>query len=238
MSQEPYDLGELESKSAPHALEPAPYSHRGPRTSLRTALRGHTGKADLGSVLPASLSLFLPGSGQIVQGKVTLGVFFLVLTAFIGTLGWAVLVALDRLTGTLSLLGYPPAAAVWTLGVLYVAAALVHIGNVLSTAPSSTDRGASPHPVLAGAASLILPGWGQILNGNRMRAVLFLGSLWFVAALWILALPPAGPLMESVGFHLPPALKVLSAPLVRRLAPALIWALAVYDSAVSATSRR
>ena len=52
-----------------------------------------------------SLSLFLPGVSQIVRGQVSLGLFYLSSLAFLGSLSWAILNTLDRISPTLELLG-------------------------------------------------------------------------------------------------------------------------------------
>ena len=50
--------------------------------------------------------------------------------------------------------------------------------NVLSATESAEVHPGYPASgIVSGAASLILPGWGQILNGHRVRAMVFLASM-------------------------------------------------------------
>ena len=237
MSQnaEVYDLGVVGAGSAPRMPTLAPVSPPRP-TRVHVRRREFVPRVEPGeSVLPGGLSLLLPGSGQIARGEVAKGFFILTFMAFLGVAGWAIYGTADSLAATLTLLGYPPAVAVWMLGALYSTGALVHMGSVVSASPGRTQP---HHPALAGLASLIVPGWGQILNGNRARAVLFLGSLWLVGSGWLLSMPAAQQMLDSMSLDLPLALTILAAPLARWLFPAVVWTLAVYDAAASAASRR
>jgi hypothetical protein len=248
-----YDLGEVESDSAPTlasvqsdrvATQAAP-----PRAAeARTAIRAESARTSFapqayapppasGFDFAGSLSLFAPGAGHLFQRQWSAGLFYLSSLAFLGVLGWAVLGTLDRVTGTLAVLELPRELGVWALGSLYVVAAILHLWNVLSCSASGGYRESS-HPVLAGVASAVLPGWGQVLNGDTKRAALFVGGLWVIGAAWLLAAPSTHALLESLELHLPPALSLFSSAAVRWTLPAVIWSLAVYDAAASAAARR
>jgi hypothetical protein len=153
-----------------------------------------------------------------------------------GSLGWALVVTLDRITATLRVLGFPGAPAVWALTSVFVIAGLLHMASVLSANPQIDTR--TPHPVVAGVASAIVPGWGQILNGSYKRACLFVGSLWLIAAIWILALPVVQSYLASLRLFIPPEVLMFCSPAVRYTAPAVIWALSIYDAAASASAGR
>ena len=133
-----------------------------------------------------------------------------------------------------------PIADATVLGEMKCAAAAVHVINVFSAARDQPTAGrlGGPHPVVAGMASLLIPGWGQALNGNRKSAVLFLSSCWLVGAAWILVTPAVQELLAAGGLYLPRGLTLLSSPLVRWTVPALIWALAIYDAAARAARGR
>jgi len=150
---------------------------------------------------------------------------------------------IDRLAPTLQLLGYPVTLVFWSLGVAFVLAAALHLAAVW-TAEGKSSTGARPcrHPLLTGGASLLVPGWGQVLNGDRMRAMLFLGGCWFVAAAWILASRPATDLFNTYLPVVAPWEGSVRAPLVlwtlKWTAPVVVWSLAIYDAAASASSRK
>ncbi len=187
-----------------------------------------------------SLSLFVPGSAQILGGHFSVGLCLLCCMTFLGTLAWALLDGLERLIATLGVLGYPTEFALWGLGAVCLGACLFHVLGVL-TRPDDEDYGrprVAPHPAIPAVASALVPGWGQVLNGDRKRAAVFVMGLWAVAAAWILASTPARELLDNHGFFLPRGLEVFGSPAVRWTLPPVVWALAVYDSATSAAARR
>jgi len=185
---------------------------------------------------PGFLSLLVPGLGQLACRDAARGLFFLSWAGLIATIGWALISSLDSTTATLRLLGYPGAVAVWTIAALYMAAVLLHVAGVWTAGPPDGHRAA--HPSLAGIASALLPGAGQILAGSRLRALLFIVSLWTVAALWLLDSPAVLARLEELGVIVPDVVRAATQPAVRWTAPAVIWALAVYDAVSSASTSR
>jgi len=236
-----YDLGNLDFGSpagtetvVSRPLPRRPVARRAPRRPARTAA------ASAAVVPPAfdvcgSLSVFIPGTGQILRGEIVAGMFYLVAMAFLASLAWAILGTLGRLAPTLDLLGYPPAAAAWALCGLFVAACALHLSCVID-AGSSDAR--APHPAVAAVASLVVPGWGQVLNGDRLRAALFLGLLWLAAAGWIMVSEPAASFLGRLGLYLPMWAKILRSPAARWTLPAIVWTLSVYDAASRAVHSR
>jgi hypothetical protein len=183
-----------------------------------------------------TLSLFVPGLGQLVRGEFALGLFFFSSLALMASLGWAMITTLDRITATLRVLGYPGAPAVWALSLVFAVTAGLHMANILSSNPHLDVR--TPPPVVSGIASAIVPGWGQILNGAFTRASLFIASLWLIAAMWILATPAVQETLASVRLFIPPEVLMFCSPAVRFTAPAVIWALSIYDAAATAAAAR
>ena len=246
---EVYDLGNVDTTHERQSPAPSQTTIRESRPASQPArLRSEVRK------IPASgferersrnswtvgFSLFVPGSSHILCGEFTRGLAFLASVGFFGTLCWAILGSLDRLGATLGILGLPPHGGVWALGVLFVLAAAMHVANVISAAPtrSVSEGGNTPHPVVAGLASLLIPGWGQALSGHRLSAALFLTGCWLVGGTWILASPPVQGLLESQGLYLPKALAVLISAPVRWALPVVLWSLAVYDAAFRAARMR
>jgi hypothetical protein len=236
-----YDLGEMGEgpKAAPSRRQAAPGA---PTVVRRVPPRAPARRGAVPRRFPifGSLSVIVPGAGQFALGDPTAGLFFLTSMAFLASLGWALIGTLERIAETLMVLGYPRQAGVWALGLLYIVGAVVHLGSVWQAAGCDRVPGErpSPPPVLAGAASMLVPGWGQLLNGNRLRAVLFLGALWVIGAAWLVTSAPVVSMLDSVGLVPGPELKVFGAPMVRWTLPAVVWAVAVYDAFASATSRR
>jgi hypothetical protein len=164
---------------------------------------------------------------------------FLGATGFLTALAWAILSSLDRLGPTLGALGLPAESGIWALAAIFIAVAVVHMASAYSAAPTSGESAACgpPHPLVAGVASSVVPGWGQALGGRRISAVLFLGGCWLLGGAWLLVSPPVQALFDAQRVFLPRSLELLSSPLVLWTLPAVLWSLAVYDAAVRAASR-
>jgi hypothetical protein len=103
---------------------------------------------------------------------------------------------------------------------------------------SSSWGGPTPHPVLAGGASLVIPGWGQILNGDSRRAAFFLAGTWTAATMWILASSRVEQFLGSAGLVLPYAVEQTCSATARWSTTVTLWVLAVYDAAGSAAQKR
>jgi hypothetical protein len=201
---------------------------------------GNSGHIWIQGAWPPSLALFVPGAGHILRGELRRGLFFLASISFLGALCWAILGTLDRLGATFELLGLRPEIGPWALGVIFIFAAAIYVGNVCSSIPSRTESDPldAPRPLFAGIASLLIPGWGQVLAGHRVSAALFLSGCWFVGGAWILVSPPLQAILDSQGLYLPRALVLLGSPLVRWTLPAILWTIAVYDAALRARRPR
>jgi len=235
-----YDLGNLDranSDSSPLTeASPRPDSPAGTREVRRRSRASFaTARPGTGRNLGESLSILIPGSGQLIRGDVSVGLFFLASFGFVATLAWALTGSVDRMAATLSLLGYPPAATAWVLCGLFATAAVLHLGCVLNAGAALEP---ARKPVLAGIASFLVPGWGQLLNGDRLRAVLFLGLLWLVGAGWVLVSPVAERLLADLHLYLPPWASILASPAVRWTLPAIVWTLSVYDAVSRAAGWR
>jgi hypothetical protein len=195
-----------------------------------------------GPGLAGSLSLFLPGLGQVARGEITLGLFFLSSTGFFAAIAWALIDTFDRITALFGLLGLPIGSLLWWFASSYVVVSVLHLSSVLAAAAPYSSRRRAHHPVVSGAASVIVPGWGQLLNGDRARAGLFLGGVWVTAALWILGSNRATGFLNGLVPIVPVWEATLRQPFVAWTAevtlPILIWSLAIYDAAASAAFRR
>ncbi len=227
-----YNLGSLDSVLGPQSGR-----------TIRQPLSARVARAPeegLWEDFVRSLALVMPGVSQIVRGQLPLGMFYLSSLAFLGSVTWAVLQMIDRLAVTLDLLGLSMYLVVGTLVSIYLMAVTIHLSGVWTATDGSRRR--ARHPAVSAAASLIVPGWGQILNGDRVRALVFLGGMWLAAGFWIAA---SAPVTELFNTHLPavaPWEQLARTPVVQWTArwtlPLVISSLAVYDAAASAIERR
>ncbi len=227
-----YDLGEV-GRSRPRPRLAPRIRSASPRPVRRT-------ERTLGPAVAGSLSLFFPGAGQIVAGDPRLGLGLATGLAFLASLVWAILASLVRLVPTLELLGAPPQAAAAVLAIAVLAAASLHLGGVLHAyrLARGGETATVPHPVLAALASLLVPGWGQILSGHLKRGAIFLASAWALAAVWIAVSPPAQWILALARVELPAALREGWGPVALVSVSAVVWFLAVYDAAAGARAAR
>ena len=235
-----YDLGVVDGDVGEGVI-PAPTSFRqgppnedgqGKAVPARRARRWSPGWD-----LTGSLSLFVPGAGQIAQRDSRRGAFYLFTMAFLAVLAWAGINTVERLAGTMDLFGYPRSLIVYGLLSIYAVAAIVHLGSVLT----AYEMSAAPHayhPVVTGLASAVVPGWGQILNNARLRCTIFLGILWFIGGAWLLISTASVDFLASLGLMLPRWAENDAVPMATWLALGVTWSVAVYDAASSAVSRR
>jgi TM2 domain-containing membrane protein YozV len=180
-----------------------------------------------------SLELFIPGAGQLLRGRWSDGLAVLTATGFLLALAWAIWGTLDRLAATLTALGYGAAGGVYALAMVYVGLAGIHAGNVLYGTTRGSQRA---HPIAAGLASALIPGWGQLINRQPTKAALFVAGLWAVGIAWLLASPWIVTLLDTYGLAFRPGFEQISSPLVLYTAPLVLWTLSIYDAV--ATSRK
>lgn len=235
-----YDLGEIRLDGRLTDFPTAP--GRTPSGRMHGRGSGHAAHRNgrVGGTLAGSLSLFVPGLGEMVAGEFAWGFFYLTGIGFCAAMLWATVRTLDRLVATLQVLGVPLPLLVGAMLLLAGSAVLLHLAGVMHAhAIGDGPSGhAAPHPIVTSLASLLVPGWGQLLAGHRRRATMFLGALWLFAAAWLLVTPQATTLLASLHVALPSGVRDGWGPAVLLAGPIVIWALAVYDAAAGAVAER
>jgi TM2 domain-containing membrane protein YozV len=231
-----YDLGEVELDKPRPVFGGVAAAPRlaGSRRSARPEPAG------VGPGLAGSLSMFVPGLGQMISGEIGWGLFYLSGMGFCAATLWSLLGTLDSVVPTLRLLEVPPEFLILTVGSLATLAMALHLGAVLHAHTLAADREAqaASHPIVAGLASLVIPGWGQLLAGHRRRAALFLGGMWLMGVAWFLVTPPGMRVLTRLSLGLPAALRDGWGPIVMLSAPLVLWVIAVYDAAAGAAAER
>ncbi len=239
-----YDLGEVQLDDSAAPQRAGSGIRRGnpipPAPRARSGQNGLAARVDrTGPGLTGSLSLFLPGAGQILAGAPVLGLFFGSGIGFALTALHSLMATRDRLFPTLDLLELPRAAAGAALLALLLGAAALHVAAVVHAHWLHADRHpAAPHPLAAALASALVPGWGQILVGHRARAAFFLGALWLIGVAWLTATPAGLGILRDLGLAVPRGARDGFGPIALVTAPVLVWALATYDAGTGAVARR
>ena len=230
-----FDLGELDNP--PRGATAAKRGSRRARFGVASHSYPEAHLAPLGAGISTSLSIFVPGGGQILLGEFRWGFFFLTSIAFLGTIVWAVIASFDRLTRTLDLFGIPAMAIPVGLAALYALTAILHLCAVLHAHSLIPRPDRAGHPILMALASLLVPGWGQMRNGCYGKGTLFLGSLWLFAAAGILAMGGM-PVLASLTPSVAAVKRLLWFKALVLAGPAVVWSLAVYDAAAYARGHR
>jgi hypothetical protein len=94
-------------------------------------------------------------------------------------------------------------------------------------------------PVLSGLASLVIPGWGQLLNAQLGKALFFLFCVLTDAyAVALLILTPVYHFAAALNLDRLPPQRATLIGLGIALSGVMIWILSVYDALLVARYRR
>jgi hypothetical protein len=186
--------------------------------------------------LAISLSLLLWGGGQFYTRQRKLGVLFLLLMAnFYMFLGVAV-VCRESAAPLLQSVHITPSFTLAALWICYFTGLLVWMLNAVQAYYSTTKTLSGPfqgvlNPLLPFLCSLVMPGWGQFLNGQAKKGLFFMcfGVAGLVALPSVLIIFPLLPALEPSDARL--FLEgVLTASVVASPVLLLMWILGVHDA--------
>ncbi len=154
--------------------------------------------------LAFSLSLLVWGTGQFYNGQWKRGLLFSLLMALYG---WGVVFVVlhwHQVSTLLAAYGVPPLFLMTTCSALYLCGIVLWMFQAVQayTAALATRPGVFrgvPVPVLPMFASLVVPGWGQMLNGQRKKGTGFLtlSLAGFAAAPVLIGTPLFWPMLQT-----------------------------------------
>jgi len=230
-------------RNGPRGIVPAPGSGEEDGRPAARARRGGTIRTNARAFIASTLSLFVWGAGQAYNGQPKLGLL-LFLTEVLAVVGhWSVM----RLWPALKELGHIFAVSerelFLSLAVVDFLMIFVLLYNVAQAYHQAEMEGNSfggfRRPALSGLASLVVPGWGQLLNAQLGKALFFL--FCFLNGLYaatLLAISPSLPFASGTDLaHLGNS-PVAVAGLGVILLGGLTWVLSVYDAFLVARYRR
>ncbi len=183
----------------------------------------------------SSLSLFLWGLGQLYNGDSKLAALFLLCEMLILAFHYFLFMTWDRIRTFAHLFFINE----WEL-MLYASSIDFCVIFFMIYNVAQAYRGAEAHggrfdglhqPFVSGIASLLVPGWGQLLNGQLGKAVFFLFS--FFVQVYLVVLYRLSPFfriladIEPQQFLLNRAIKIGMAVL---FVTALSWLVSTYDA--------
>jgi TM2 domain-containing membrane protein YozV len=185
----------------------------------------------------ATLSLLIWGAGQFYNRQSKLGLLFILLMANFYTILGLAFVYWNFLTTFLEEFRTTRSEALTAIGIIYLAGLIVWIFNILHAYYKADRNRTEPfegvhHPLLVTFCSILIPGWGQLLNGQPKKAFIFLISTaaGFTAVTALLLGRSLWPTLETVDDRI--AIEwsiiaaVVSSPLVL-----VMWLIGIYDAA-------
>jgi len=216
-------------------------SHKGTaRSRVRYAQPATSGTRAL---LASTLSLFICGAGQAYNGQGQVGALLFLTETLVVALNWSVCRMWPEVRALADVFGVTDLQiflSVATLDFLVVFLAMAAVHQAYRQAERDDGPfGGKDNPILSGMASLIVPGWGQLVNGQPGKAVAFLFfGLTGIYTVVLLLFTPFLAMLNEVN-----AWRDLSAQLNTGVAAVLaasgvVWILSIYDAMLVAGFRR
>jgi hypothetical protein len=191
----------------------------------------------------ASMSLWVWGAGQWMNGDRDLAVLLFLWQLQIVALHYLII----SIWGSIRNMAHIFFVNEWEL-LLYGAALdfwliFLFMFNV-SQAYRSAERNKGPfrglrNPWVAGPVSMLVPGWGQILNGQLRKGLFFLCA--FVTQVWVLSFYLFTPLYRVVSDMDPNQLLLRNVILAGKIVlgiTAILWLISIYDAVLVARYTR
>ncbi|MEK6656365.1 MAG: hypothetical protein AABY58_02890 [Nitrospirota bacterium] len=190
--------------------------------------------------IAATLSLFLWGGGQIYNKDTRSGFSLLIAMAVFGLSFSMILINWDIVFTFLKGIGLTPMNIILLFFFLYALIMLLWYGNIIH-AYLSVDRtrnepfNGTDHPVLSGIASTLIPGWGQILNGQFKKGMLYLFS-FFAGTFCLTFIISATVLWPSIDMENEKSIfeKMLLTTGASAFIASLLWLINIFDAIIVA----
>ena len=191
----------------------------------------------------SSLSLFLCGAGQIYNGQGKLGALMLLTQIFMAAANWAIIQLWPSIVELGDLFGlneWRLMMGICAVDVLMIPLMLTAVYQSYRRADAESGEYAGGiNPLVSGLASLVVPGWGQLVNAQAGKAVFFLFSLLAGAyAVLVVKFSPFLKVLESAGPRYLAADTFMTAAVAILGVTAVMWILSVYDAILVAGFRR
>lgn len=186
--------------------------------------------------IAATLSLLIWGTGQFYNREWKWGfLFFLLMVNFYGIpvlviVAWNILapyLETFHVTRSNALMG---TEAFWLTGLIF------WIFNVLHAYYGAHKKRTKPfeginHPVLVSVCSFLIPGWGQLLNGQPKKAVFFLifAGAGFAAVTAPVSIYFIWPMLATIDDRIAAEWMIVAAVVIFPLV-LLVWLVGLYDA--------
>jgi TM2 domain-containing membrane protein YozV len=183
-----------------------------------------------------SLSLLVWGGGHIYIRQWQWGLMYFLFMVNFYLIPTVMLLHWKPMTAGLMMLDVTPVQVMVPLGIFFMLGLTLWVINAVHAYVTVADAEPAPfqgvrHPLLPGLCSLLIPGWGQILNGQMIKGVcyLFVAMLGFFALAMLLVVPFLWPMLLSpMDRVLAERVLLVAATLIPFVL--LVWGIAVYDA--------
>src|SRR3990172_2025611 len=186
--------------------------------------------------LAFSLSLLFWGGGQIYNRQRILGLFFLLLMTVFYAIPALAIQFRDFITSLLKSVYITPSDAFTACGIFYFSGLIFWVFNAIHAYYKAAQTRSEPfqginNRLLPPLCSLLIPGWGQFLNGQPKKGscfLIFALSGHFVLSAFLL-IPLLWPTLETdmdrLFLERVLAIAIILSPLI-----VLMWGFSIYDA--------
>lgn len=192
--------------------------------------------------LAATFSMWLSGTGHFLHREWKLGTLYFLALSFILSFHYFLHHGWSQMRSLVGRIGLGEAdlfigVILVDLYLLLVLLSGIHSAYRIGRAYAGEEEEPSPNPILAATASVLIPGWGQIINGQIRKAMFFLFfffTLILGLGLFYSLKDPVSRLVLGGGDPLQTLLVGFS------LAGygIVVWSLSIYDAVLVARFRR
>ncbi len=203
--------------------------------------RKHRIREDIPSVeqdpaLAYTLSLLFWGSGQLYNGQRAKGLNYIGLAVYGNAFALLLFTFQQEIPFYLRFYGISPAQAVLVAALLFFCCLIFWVSNASDAYHTAIKARRTPFPGVSSRAwplfcSLLVPGWGQFLNGQPVKGGLFAvcAAFGIFSLLSVLGIPQVWPFLEDSHFRLVVEI-VLLLSLFFLPAMSFLWVLGVFDA--------
>jgi hypothetical protein len=190
-------------------------------------------------VVAASLSMLVCGAGQVFNGQRQLGLLFFLVEAMMVAIHWSA----AHMWGFLQEMGYLFEVSEERMLAALIGADALFLAFVLGNVAQAYWQAGRDHepfrglgrPAFSAVASLLVPGWGQILNAQLGKGLVFLfcvlGGIYAAAAMFVSPFVEYIQNANLIGVLTPQATQTLAGAV---FLGGLIWVVSIYDAFIVA----
>jgi TM2 domain-containing membrane protein YozV len=186
--------------------------------------------------IAATLSLFIWGTGQFYNRKWKWGLLFILMMVNFYGISALVIVYWNILAPYLETFHITPSNALMGTEAFWLMGLIFWVSNVLHAYYGAEKNRTKPfeginHPFLVSLCSFLIPGWGQLLNGQPKKAFFFLiiAAAGFAAVTAPVSIFFIWPLLAAIDDRIAAEWMVVAAVVIFPLV-LLMWLVGLYDA--------